>query len=286
MFQKFDASRLPQFLSAHPYPLDSAPVVQPQAVSIRQALVRGQRAKNTETAPSSSPRMASTRGRAAPLVTPAGRRKPMARGAPAAPATTKSWGPEETARLKKLHAEVEDPVDWDELAERLRTGRTWKQVQSKATALGLRQREPAAAGGPAWEAQRAVQGDTNKKREAAASAAPTLMSPVNPPPSEPRQHRPAAAAAALAIKQSALDGDAADTLTGPQRACGRCTRTLLGQRSCFERSAWQNVENGSSCSWCNGAAARLLLLLLCCCAAAGHMNFGVLLGALGGILAK
>ena len=159
-------------------------------------------------------------------------------------------------------------------------------MQSKVTALGLRQQRETAAGGPAWHAQGRQQGDKNKRRKAAASAAPTLISPVNPPPSEPRQHRQAAAAAALAIKQSALDGDAADTLTGPQRARGRCTRTLLGQRSCFERSAWQNVENGSSCSWCNGAAARLLLLLLCCCAAAGHMNFGVLLGALGGILAK
>ena len=100
--------------------------------------------------------MASTPASAAPApAAPApARRQPTARGTPAARTKTKRWTDPEVAKLRTLYAAAEDPIDWDELADRLLTGRTGKQVQSKCTTLGLRQREKAAAGGPAWEAQR------------------------------------------------------------------------------------------------------------------------------------
>ena len=141
--------------------------------------------------------MASTPASAAPApAAPApARRQPSARGTPAARTKTERWTPPETAKLRKLHAEAGDPIDWDELGQRLGGNRTRKMLMNKATALGLRQREPAAAGGPAWEAQRGVQGDKNKKRKAAAKAALTLASPAGVPPSEPRPKRPTAAAA-------------------------------------------------------------------------------------------
>ena len=99
------------------------------------------------------------------------------------------------AKLRTLYAAAEDPIDWGELAERLSTGRTGKQVQSKCTTLGLRQREKAAAGGPAWEAQRCHGTVEKNPKRKAAKAALTLASPAGVPPSEPRPKRPTAAAA-------------------------------------------------------------------------------------------
>ena len=123
-----------------------------------------------------------------------------------------------------------------------------------------------------------MQGDKNKKRKAAASAAPTLMSPVNPPPSEPRQHRPAAAAAALAIKQSALDGDAADALTFFAGLDAEHHRRMDWARHYVLNSLGKMGRMAA-------AAAAVMVRLrgcFCCFSAAGHRNFGVLLGALGG----
>jgi hypothetical protein len=123
------------------------------------------------------------------------------------------WTVAEKDQLKRYFEQAATTPVWSELAERLDTGRTWKQVQTMARQLELTEPTHRAAGGPAWEAQRCVQGAKDKKRKAPASAALTLASPAGVPPSEPRPKRPTAAAAALAIKQSALEGDAADTLT-------------------------------------------------------------------------
>ena len=157
--------------------------------------------------------MASTPASAAPARAAPARRQPAARPAPPARAQRVRWTVAEKDQLKRYFEQAATTPVWSELAERLDTGRTWKQVQTMARQLELTEPTHRAAGGPAWEAQRCVQGAKDKKRKAPASAALTLASPAGVPPSEPRPKRPTAAAAALAIKQSALEGDAADTLT-------------------------------------------------------------------------
>ena len=157
--------------------------------------------------------MASTPASAAPARAAPARRQPAARPAPPARAQRVRWTVAEKDQLKRYFEQAATTPVWSELAERLDTGRTWKQVQTMARQLELTEPTHRAAGGPAWEAQRCVQGAKDEKRKAPASAALTLASPAGVPPSEPRPKRPTAAAAALAIKQSALEGDAADTLT-------------------------------------------------------------------------
>ena len=142
--------------------------------------------------------MASTRASAgASAANAPSRRQPTPRSAPATPAPKKRWSPKEEAQLTKMY-KSKGPV-WAELAQRLGTGRTIKQVEAKVTALGLRQREKRAAGGPTWHAQGRRLGDKNKKRKEAAKAALTLASPAGVPPSEPLPKRPAAAAADAAM---------------------------------------------------------------------------------------
>ena len=193
------------------------------------------------------------------------RRAPASRGSPGpVPRTTrKPWSVAEKGQLKGYFEQAASTPAWNELAERLGTGRTGKQVQAMAAKLKLTEPIGRTARGPAWDAAVRKQGAKDKKRKAAAKTALTLASPAGVPPSEPRPKRPTAAAAALAIKQSALEGDAADTLTffagldaEHHRRMDWARHYVLRQRSCSERSAWQNGGNGRSSSCCNGVWLR------------------------------
>ena len=224
----------------------------------------------------------------APSTAAPARRQPSARGTPAARTKTQRWTPPETAKLRKLHAEAGDPIDWDELGQRLGGNRTRKMLMNKATALGLRQHQPAAAGGPAWEAQRGVQGDKNKKRKAAAKAALTLASPAGVPPSEPRPKRPAAVAADAAMLAELEAGLKLDRELFTAAGSGIITEANTHKAWAYyygsvlrrpRRRGWACVRQPSL----SGRRSKLLLLLLlfCCCGAAGHGNFGTLLEPLG-----
>ena len=226
--------------------------------------------------------MASTRASAgASAANAPSRRQPTPRSAPATPAPKKRWSPKEEAQLTKMY-KSKGPV-WAELAQRLGTGRTIKQVEAKVTALGLRQREKRAAGGPTWHAQGRRLGDKNKKRKEAAKAALTLASPAGVPPSEPRPKRPAAVAAdaAMLAELEATTSRDAEVRTCTARSArsnpaGRCMPTRRRPR----RRRWACVRQPSLSG--RGSKLLLLMLLLCCCGAAGHGNFGTLLEALGG----
>ena len=120
--------------------------------------------------------MASTPASAAPAPAPA-RRQPAARAAPPARAQRVAWTVAEKGQLKGFFEQAATTPVWSELAERLGTGRTGKQVQTMARQLELTEPTHRAAAGAAWDAQHREQGDKNKKRKAAAKSALTLASP-------------------------------------------------------------------------------------------------------------
>ena len=124
--------------------------------------------------------MASTPASAAPAPAPA-RRQPAARAAPPARVQRVPWTDAEKDRLKGYFEQAATTPVWNELAERLGTGRTGKQVQAMAAKLKLT--EPVgrtAARGPAWDAQRCRRAlDKNTKRK---RASPAAASPVHDEP--------------------------------------------------------------------------------------------------------
>ena len=96
----------------------------------------------------------------------------------------------EKGQLKGYVEQAANTPDWNELAERLGTGRTGRQVQAMAGAQGLTAIGRAARRGPAWDAQH-HRGtlDKNKKRKRASPAAP---SPVHDEPPRSPDKRAAA----------------------------------------------------------------------------------------------
>ena len=99
--------------------------------------------------------MASTPASAAPARAAPARRQPAARGAaPPARAQRVPWTAAEKGQLKGYFEQAATTPVWSELAERLGTGRTGKQVQTMARQLELTEPTHRAAAGPAWDAVR------------------------------------------------------------------------------------------------------------------------------------
>ena len=146
-------------------------------------------------------------------------------------------------------------------------------MEAKVTALGLRQREKRAAGGPTWHAQGRRLGDKNKKRKEAAKAALTLASPAGVPPSEPRPKRPAAVAADAALRAELEAGLKLDrelftaagsgiiTEANTHKAWAYYYVSVLG---CAPEEDWDTRITGTVR---RRSKLMLLLLLLCCCGA-------------------
>jgi len=125
------------------------------------------------------------------------RRAPASRGsAPPGPVPRKAWTTSEKGQLKGYFEQAANTPVWKELAERLGTGRTGKQVQAMAAKLKLTEPIGRTARGPAWDAEKRRHGTKDNKRQAAL----TLASPAGVPPSEPRPKRPAAVAADAALR--------------------------------------------------------------------------------------
>ena len=99
--------------------------------------------------------------------------------------TRKPWSVAEKGQLKGYFEQAASTPAWNELAERLGTGRTGKQVQAMAAKLKLT--EPVgrtAARGPAWDAQRcrrALDKNTKRKRASPAAASPVHDEPPRSP---------------------------------------------------------------------------------------------------------